>query len=73
MNANGPTDGPRGTGTGTIRWPGDGARPIAPVDGEVFDHDGLIAFWCGRCARWIDAHIDVEAAQRVHQRNSHPG
>ena len=72
MNANGPTEGPRGTGTGQDPMART-ARPIAPVDGEVFDHDGLIAFWCGRCARWIDAHIDVEAAQGVHRRNSHPG
>jgi hypothetical protein len=73
MDVQGPADGHRETETETgqdptVRLP----RPTQPGDGDVAVQGGLVAFWCGRCARWVDAHIEVDGAKEVHGRIAHP-
>ena len=70
MDGTGPADGPRGAGTeqGELSV---GRRPFMPADGEVIAQEGVVSFWCGRCLRWVDVHIDVDGAKRVHERISH--
>ncbi len=72
MDAKGPAEGQRGAGA-EPSGPPAGTRPLAPKDGEVVAQEGLVSFWCDRCLRWVDAHIDVDGAKRVHERISHRG
>jgi hypothetical protein len=71
MDVQGPADGQRDTETDQdpfVRPP----RPTSPTDGEVVVQGGLVAFWCGPCARWVDAHIEIDGAKEVHVRIAHP-
>jgi hypothetical protein len=71
MDGLGPAEGRREAGAEPDALP-LGRRPLMPKDGEVVAQEGLVSFWCARCARWVDAHIDVEGAKAVHERISHP-
>jgi len=71
MDATGPTEGQRETGSES-EPAASARRPLAPVDGQVVVTEGLVSFWCDRCARWVDAHIDVGGAKLVHEHISHP-
>jgi hypothetical protein len=71
MDANCPAEGQRGTGT-EHGVPTPAPRPPAPVDGDVVIQGGVAVFWCEECARWINAHIQVDGAKEVHRRISHP-
>jgi hypothetical protein len=71
MDTKDPAEDQRGTGT-EHALPASVPRPLAPVDGEVAIQAGVAVFWCEQCTRWINAHIEVDGAKRVHQRISHP-
>jgi hypothetical protein len=71
MDTDCPAPDQRGTGTEQPRTV-SAPLPPAPGDGDVAIQGGVAVFWCERCSRWINAHIDVDGAKKVHARISHP-